>query len=345
VRRLLGRWSKAATALLGAVVLGLGLCATWGASRTDTLVAADYPTAPQITYQGKSYRIIRGAAYESRGRTLAFLRQIYDPDFYAKSYRVEGGVVYRVADDGHRYPVLGAIDEDFERATGLRDLIGPTQQWHSITLQSPRAPSVASYVKLRERILAGSGTFEDNRLEISTLRAHGGTRSLRAYAVAPDSGSYVSKASLECELAYFVKGDDIWFSGWFYFAQGRPVGILDLESSFMDEYPGLRILLDENFQPRVELKWAGKPTYPSATGTTLPQGRWVRVRLHTFLSEASDGRVEMWVDDRQVVDARGQTLPLADSVYDRVEIGITANTGAPAEVFVDDIKVGKRTVF
>jgi len=336
---------KAAIAVLAALGIALALSATWGAARNDSLNAADYPGAPTVSGQGKTFRIIRGAAYEVRGTTLKFVEQIYDPDFYAKSYQREGGVIYRVVDAQHRYPVLSGIDETFESASTLTDLIGPTRQWHSITLQSPRAPSVASYVKLRERILNSGGTFMDNRLELSTARAHGGSRSLRAYAVPPDSGSYVSKASLECELAYFVKGDDFWFSSWFNIAQGHPVGILDLESSFMNEYPGLRILLDDQLRPRVELKWADKPTYSSSAGTALPAGKWVRVRLHAFLSDTDDGRVELWIDDRQVIDAHGQTMPLADSVYDRVEIGITANTGPAAEVFVDDIKVGKRNVF
>jgi hypothetical protein len=345
VRRLQSRSIRAVIGLLAALGVALALSATWGAARNDSLVAADYPGAPTVYGQGKAYKIIRGAAYEVRGAALKFVDQIYDPDFYARNYQRDGGVVYRVVDDQHRYPVLSGIDESFEGASTLTDLIGPTRQWHSILLQSPRAPSVASYVKLRERILTGGGNFLDNRLEVSTARAHGGSRSLRAYAVPPDSGSYVSKASLECELAYFVKGDNFWFSGWFNVAQGRPVGILDLETSFMSEYPGLRILLDEQLHPRVELKWADKPTYASTAGTALPAGKWVHVRLHAFLSDGPDGQVEMWIDDRQVVNTHGQTMPLADAVYDRVEIGITANTGSAAEVFVDDIKVGKRMVF
>ena len=340
---------KAATAWCAALGIALALSANWRPLRAEALNAGDYPDAPTVVGQGKSYKIVRGAAYEVRGRSLVFVRQLYDPDVYAKSYRREGGTIYRVVDDTHRYPVLTSIDEGFEGAGNVRDLVGPKLQWHSITLQSPRAPSVSSYVKLRERVLSGSGDLMDNRLEVSTVRAHGGSRSLRAYAVAPDdymvAHGYVSKASLECELAYFAKGDHIWFSGWFYIAQGTPVGILDLESSYVDEYPGLRILLDEHLQPRVELKWADKPTYASVSGTALPAGKWVRVRLHAVLSDRMDGRVELWLDDRQVVNTSGQTLPLPDTVYDRVEIGITANTGSAAEVFVDDVKVGKQAVF
>ncbi len=335
---------KRAIALLAAFGVALGLTAASSAPHADTLKARDYPAAPTVSYQGKLYKIIRGAAYEVRGEALVFVDQIYAADFYAKSYQRDGTTVYRVVDATHRYPVLTSIDEDFESATTIRDLVGPTRQWHSITLQSPRATTVSSYVRLRQRILSGGGDYLDNRLEPSSVRSHGGRRSLRAYAVSPRAGSYVSKASLECELAYFVKGDDLWFSGWFYIAQGKPVGLLDLESSYVTEYPGLRILLDDDLRPRVELKWADKPTYRATNATPLPAGTWVHLRLHAFLSDTSDGRVELWVDEKRVIDGRGQTLPLPDTIYDRVEIGITANTGAAAEVFVDDVKVAKRPV-
>jgi hypothetical protein len=52
----------------------------------------------------------------------------------------------------------------------------------------------------------------------------------------------------------------------------------------------------------------------------------------------------MWLDGRQVIGADGPTLPLADILYDRLEIGITANESTTSEVFVDDMKVDRQPV-
>jgi hypothetical protein len=149
----------------------------------------------------------------------------------------------------------------------------------------------------------------------------------------------VSKASLECELLYLHKGDHFWFSGWFNITKGSPTGILDLESGYLRDYPGLRILLSETLQPRVELKFANKPTYVANSSVKLPRNQWVQIRMHAYLTDGPDGRVELWVDGQQVISASGQTLPLPDTIYDRLEVGISANTtGSVAEVFVDDLK-------
>jgi hypothetical protein len=234
--------------------------------------------------------------------------------------------------------------DGFENATTIHDLVGPARGFTTITLQSPKAPTVAQYVALRHSILDNNGNFLDNRIEPSTAQVHSGATSLRALAVPAGGGATVSKASIESELMHFVKGDDVWFSGWFYINQGAPTGILDFETSYVLDDPGIRVLLDGNRQPRVELKWGTKPTYFALPGTAVPFRKWFHVQLHVALSDASDGRIEMWLDGRQVIGADGPTLPLADILYDRLEIGITANESTTSEVFVDDMKVDRQPV-
>jgi hypothetical protein len=313
-------------------------------AEAQTLNASDYPAAPRIPYQGHTYTIVNGGVYEVQGTELVFLEQVYDPDYYAKHYQTVAGVTYRVVDASHRYPVLLSMADGFENATTIRDLVGPTRGFTAITLQSPKAPTVAQYVALRMSILVNGGNFLDNRIEPSSAQVRSGTRSLRAYAVPAGGGATVSKASLESELMHFIKGDDLWFSGWFYINQGTPRGIVDFETSYVLDDPGIRVLLDDSRHPRVELKWGTKPTYYSLPGTTMPFRQWFHLQVHASLSDGPDGRVDMWLDGRQVIGANGPTLPLPDILYDRLEIGITANEASTSEVFVDDMKVAKQPV-
>ena len=61
--------------------------------------------------------------------------------------------------------------------------------------------------------------------------------------------------------------------------------------------------------------------------------------MHLRLSEKQDGVVELWQDGVKVVDARGQTLPLAGTIYDDLEVGIGAHSFGPgtAVLYVDDV--------
>ena len=81
-------------------------------------------------------------------------------------------------------------------------------------------------------------------------------------------------------LAHFVSGDHAWLSVRLFVAAGRPLGIVALESTWLPEYPGLRVLVGDDGALLVELKWARKTHYrQSGEGVALPLGRWVRVTL------------------------------------------------------------------
>jgi hypothetical protein len=301
-----------------------------------------------ISHEGQVYKVVHGAVYRAGsdpGR-LTFVETLYDPDFYAKNYAVVDGVPNRRdLDTGRLYPTRRHLEEGFEDAEDLADLIGPRRGWTTLTLQSPEAPTVPEYVALRQRILSEQGGFLDNRVEVVAAPAHSGRRSLRCCSVAPSRGVTCAKASLSTELLHFAKGDDVWFSAWFFVgADGsRPLTVADLESTWIKEYPRMRMMVDPFGCLMAELKWADKPAYrqPRGREVAFPVGRWVNVRMHLRLSERADGRVELWQEGRKIIESEGPTLPLAGAVYDELDVGISAHSIGPGSVtlFVDDVVI------
>ena len=70
----------------------------------------------------------------------------------------------------------------------------------------------------------------------------------------------------------------------------------------------------------------------------------MELRVHLFLSEGGDGRMEVWQDGTKVLDATGQTLPTARTIYDRLQVGLTANGNRmhAQTLFVDDVAISNR---
>jgi len=326
--------------LLGSVVYGC----KQGAS-PKALPAAEKLTANTREINGARYSFVDGDAYkyDANARTWSFAAHIYDPDLFAKNYVVKEGKVFRRdPSSGKLYAMSKRFEAGFEEAHNLRDLIGEKYGWTSTVLQSPQAPTLPDYVALRTGILTGKSDFRDNRVEPSTERAHSGKQALRAYSTAPTSTMQCSKALIESEMLHFVKGDDYWFSGWYFLQEGMPYTISDIKSGWLDGTPGLRLVL-ENGAPQFELKWANKPRYkqPVPQPVLFPMHQWVHVQIHLKLSDQADGLNELWLDGRQIIRARGQNLPLADTIYNHLEVGITANL-KEATVFVDDVKVADK---
>lgn len=275
---------------------------------------------------------------------MNFISEPYDEDFYEKNFAVENGVIYRTDDDGERYRVLRNLNEDFEGATTIRDLVGIERGWTTFGLQSPKAPNVEEYVSLNHQILAGESDFLDNRVEPSSEHAHTGQQSLKALAVAPDIGMCCTKASLGTQLLHFVKGDNVWFSAWYYIEEaGEFITLMDLESTFVRGYPGMRIRLHKGYLEFELAKWVPDDVYqqPEGEETIFPIGRWVFVEAHLLLSENDDGIIQLWQDGTLIIDRRGQTLPFEDAVYDSLEIGLSAHTSGPetAILYVDDLMI------
>lgn len=298
-----------------------------------------------IQANGDTYSIVKGDAYQRDAKTgtWSFIEHIYDPDFFAKNYVLKDGKTYlRDEATGKLYAVSRSFKAGFEDAQNLQELIGEKYGWTSFVLQSPKAPTVPEYVQLRAEIRAGRSGFRDNRVEPSAERAHSGRQSLRTSSVAKSAQMQCAKAHLETELLHFVKGDDYWFSGWYFIDSGMPYTISDLKSSWLDNCPGLRLVL-ENGEPQFELKWVGKPRYKQTAGkpAKFPMKQWTHVTIHLKLSDQEDGLNELWLDGHQIIQAPGRNLPLADTIYNHLEVGIPA-TLQEAVLFVDDVQVSDK---
>jgi len=334
------------------VVAGLALCAA-AAVCAASCRPTGIPPHPEdevkltATDAGTTYKVHGGNAYRVDPRTGRWhlVQRVYDPGFYEKNYVERGGTIFRRADDGSLVAVRRRFADGFEGATRLADLIGLERGWTSCSLQSPKARTVGDYVALRKRILAGKGDFLDNRVEPGDELAHGGRTALRSVSVPPAGGMVTAKASLSTELLHFVKGDDVWISLWCHVPadSGMPFTVLDLETTWIENHPGIRVAIADGRHVCLQLKSLGNPYYRQTHGMEVdfPRGRWVRLRMHLGLTDAADGVIEVWQDDRKIIDTRGRTLVLADAIYNSLETGITAynEQGRPATLFVDDVEI------
>lgn len=321
----------------------------WGASVFGGGGAMAAPSAPDATFDldGVHYDVRDGMLYQGpTGGVQQEVQRVYDPDFYAKNFGRDGDRVVRIGANGERYPVKMDIDEGFENAPTIATLVGIDRGWTDFTLLGPAARSPADYSKLRQRILSGKGDFIDNRVEPSTIHAHLGHAALRTSGVA--ANMQVSKASLTSGLVHYRKGDDFWYSAWYFLEKGRPWSLVDLESSFLDQGGGMRLMLTDDLRPYFQLKWPSRPEYRTNPGNnvTLKSGVWTHIKIHFLLSEGSDGRSQLWVDDNLVIDAHGVNLPVSKIVYDSLEIGLTSIPPSTETIlYVDDVKVSHDELF
>lgn len=204
---------------------------------------------------------------------------------------------------------------------------------------SPNANSVKKYVQLNKRILQG-GEFLDNRIDLEMDNVHSDRRALRFYAVPPGPGMSTTKSLVEKTNLCFAKGDNIWFSGWLYLKAGVPATLVDFETRRLWGGPGIRLFIRNKKYASMELKFANKPQY-NQTKVRFPVQRWVHVKLHLRLSNHDDGLIEMWQDGIKILSMNGQTLPTHDTVYNAMQVGITA-TSMKTELIVDDIAVSDK---
>ena len=194
---------------------------------------------------------------------------------------------------------------------------------------------------------AGTGATA-NEVALTTERVHSGAQALKCVA-APYDGHTASKADIERGRLRFVKGDDVWFRGSYWLKGGTDASLVflwDLESTEWRNSPGRRLYLQNGETLASDLgKWWSGKTFRAARGAPkFPKERWVELRVHLFLSENNDGRMEVWQDGTKVIDAIGKTLPTARTIYNRLQVGLTANGNRthPQTLFVDDIVLSNR---
>lgn len=342
----IARWFANTTVLATASILVLHCPAAPATSSSRPL---DDAARAEATFEegGEISYLIEGNMYrrDAKAGKLAFVDHWYDPDFYEQNFVMSDGVVnQRDPNTGKLYPMRRHFVEDFENATRLTDLMNENRGWTNMALESPKTPGVPQSNALVKQILRGEATYIDNRVEPSGEIVHTGKSALKCYCVPKSPDMITTKASISSFFMHFRKGDDVWFRGWYYLAEGgRPFTVMDLESTWIKKHPGMRICMPESGFLQVELKWTGKPTHRQARGQELPfpVGRWVELRLHLRLTETQDGIIELWQDGLKIIDSKGQTLPLANTIYDSLEIGISANgfDQRPATLYVDDVAV------
>jgi hypothetical protein len=343
---------RAATAGL---LLAILLSVTWAVMKRRTISIEPLPESEverTVTEKGNTYKLHKGRLYRVHPQTgkWEFAQQVYDPDFYAKNYIERDGVLCRKLPNGEPVPVKRRYADDFEGTTHLADLIDLKRGWTACELQSPKAPTVNDYVQLRNRILKREADFLDNRIEPSTEVVHGGKTSLKTVSMSPITGMVTAKSSLSTELMHFVKGDNVWMSLWCYVptGSGMPFTVLDLETTWVNQHPGMRIVIENGKHASFQLKGFEHPYYrqPRGQEVAFPTGRWVHLQAHLLLTDQADGVIELWQDGQQIIDARGQTLVLPQMIYNSFEVGISAynEQQKAATLYVDDISISDQRI-
>ena len=124
---------------------------------------------------------------------------------------------------------------------------------------------------------------------------------------------------------------------------GMPFTVLDLETTWIAEHPGMRIVIVDGKYASLQLKAAGHAYYRQEKGKEVlfPKGQWVNLKVHLKLTEKDDGVIELWQDGQQILDTHGQTLVLAHAIYNSFEIGISAynEKEKAATLYVDDVSI------
>lgn len=225
------------------------------------------------------------------------------------------------------------FQENFEGAGKFADLFPKdASRWHGIQCEP-------------------KGRHPANRIELSSETVHSGKQAMR-FVAEPYDGKVASKADLLVSRLRFIKGSAVWFSGWYYLAGGGDGSLAflwDLEASGKWQSPGRRLYLQDGEWLASDLgKWWGGKTFrqPAGKEVKFPKDRWVHLKVHLVLSEKQDGVMEVWQDGVKLIDARGQTLPTAKAVYDRLEIGLTANGNQThaQTLYVDDVVLSNEPV-
>ena len=341
----------ACTFLLGMlVILSVPLAVTGADDRPLSDLVLSEAT---LVYEGIAYALIEGDIYsvDINNNLLLFIVNLHEKDYYENNYIVIDQTVNRwVTPLAIFIPVKRHLQDNFENANTIHNLIGFDRGWTDVIVQSPAAPRKNDYINLRNSIFFGLSDFIDNRVEPSPAVVYTGSRALYTHAVAKTSEMVVSKAFLGSQSLHYLKGDDVWFSAMYYIdpEEGTPQTIMDLETSWYRERPGLRLMITDVGHLQVELKWIIRLKYRQLGGQEVqfPKGQWVHIETHYYLSDEDDGVIEIWQDGVKIIDEQGQTLPIASTIYNYLEIGITAHNSDSEDVtvYVDDMVISDQPI-
>jgi len=287
-----------------------------------------------ITKDGKLFRVFSDGCQ--------YVADYYNDDFRSENYSEIDGTISIITPEGN-IPVVEEFFEDFEDYEDFLSIFFSTIQeagekvWGYMTLQSPAAKTVEEYVALRQCIMDGTCDFIDHKIELVEDPKDADNQCLRFETVDKTDDMVTGKSSIRTPLLFFENGDDFWFSADFLIQGNIPTTLADFENEFFEGTPGPRILISNN-KLAIENKFGNKEVYRHSRDITVPTDEWFNVKVHLNYSPESDGLVELWQDDVQLISANGVTLPLINSIQNSLEIGISASELATT-LFVDNVRV------
>ncbi len=214
------------------------------------------------------------------------------------------------------------FSDGFENASNFQDLfLSDLSRWHNVQ----KIP-------------------ESNNIELSYEKVYSGENSLKLSA--EKTNGEVSKSDILREGFAFKSGDDLWFSGWYYIVGGtdaKGVFLVDFEDSTIYQGPGRRVYIQEGESLASDGKWFPSPKV-FRSEIPVPKDRWFNLKIHMFLS-SDNGEMEVWQDGIKVIDGFGKTIPSDSAIYNRLQIGITANSGLFEQViYIDNIEVSRKRI-
>lgn len=191
-----------------------------------------------------------------------------------------------------------------------------------------------------------------------TLQDLGGEHGFAAKATAEGKGQRIGKAYLTKDMQQALQGDRIEASMLVYFPYLRPrsgsVYLMDVECRDCGyaEKPGLRVLVDSDGFLRVNRSKLGiaQDLGPTPSGR-IPFNQVFRLTLIVDLGGELDGRTQVYIDDKLVIDEIGINMPLTHIAeplgvsltaerFDYVQFGVTANGRSDSvTIYFDDVEI------
>lgn len=279
---------------------------------------------------------------ETRGNCMYEL-QYFDPNFFEDTYVSNADGTFLIAGENELFPTKSNYIEDFETATSFTDLFLSSLDdvelyWTNLTLQSPATPSTTEYVELSHCILEGNCDFIDNKIELVSDPTNNSNTVLKFICV-PPGDLEISKTSIISTLNFYQKSSEVWFEASYFIESGLPLTLVDFENTHFAQSPGPRIIISNN-KLKLENKFGAKITYANNTETAVPQNEWFDVKVHLKYSNEDDGVIEVWQDGSLVISETGLNLPTANSIQDKLEVGVTASL-IGCELLMDNIRISE----
>lgn len=135
--------------------------------------------------------------------------------------------------------------------------------------------------------------------------------------------------------------------------QGR-ISLIDIEckNCGVPAQPGIRLFVDIDRRIYLERgKLGHQSSFWQYRQPFAPVDEWFDLRWATRFGVGDEGTCAVWIDDRLILEAAGANFPdqaiaerfdidLAAEQYDRVQIGITANSQPrPTSIRLDDVSI------